>query len=159
MLQFVRYRGKPIDLPDGTRVTSGDHIGILHFNNPALLQASKQVGPWEMLKWMGEDMHALAVWEQTADLKAIRGVTLLSRGTPRLGFTLRQRPENLAAWFDRIFMLGLMVLYHTQGLERLSPNTACGCPGVHPWGGSRRSFRGVGGGATATCSVPVSTSA
>jgi hypothetical protein len=133
MLQFVRYRGKPIDLPDGTHVASGDRIGILHFNNSALLQASRQIGPWELLKWMGEDMHALAVWERTADLKAIRGITLLSRAAPRLGFTLRQRPENLAAWFDRIFMLGLLVLYHTQGLERLSHGMTYGTSPQEAW--------------------------
>lgn len=126
MLRFTRYRGEPIDLPDGTHVARGDRVGILHFRNQALLQTTRQLNPWEVLAWMREDMGSLATWEQIANLKAVYGITLLSRAAPRLGFTLRQRPRNLAAWFDRFFMTGLLVLYHTRGLERLAQGTTYG---------------------------------
>jgi len=125
-IQVTRYRGRAIDLPDGTCVRPGDRIAVLHFHNRALAQHADQ-GPWELLKLLGEDMRGLAAWLQStelpADIKAVYGLTLLSRVAPRLGFTLRSRPRTLMAWFDRIFMQGLLILYHTQGLERLTRGT------------------------------------
>jgi hypothetical protein len=133
MLRFVRYHGKPLDLPDGVHVEQGDRVGILHFRNRALLRPQKQVGPWEVLRWMSDDLRALAAWQEAADLKAIYGITLLSRAAPRLGFTLRRRPRSIGAWFDRLFMTGLLVLYHTQGLERLTRGTTYGTYPQEAW--------------------------
>ncbi len=133
MLRFMRYRGEPIDLPDGTHVARGDRVGVLHFHNRALLQADRPLSPWEVLKWMREDMHSLAAWQRTVDLKAIYGITLLSRAAPRLGFTLRPRSRNLTAWFDRFFMTGLLVLYHARGLERLAQGTTYGAYPQEAW--------------------------
>jgi MFS family permease len=125
-VQVTRYHGRPIDLPDGVHVGPGDHIVVLHFQNRALTRQAEQ-GPWELLRRIGEDMQGLATWLQSetlpADIKAVYGLTLLSRAAPRLGFTLRPRPRTLMAWFDRTFMQGLLVLYNAAGLERLTRGT------------------------------------
>lgn len=136
-VHFTRYHGQPIDLPGGVHVEPGDKIAEIHFRNEGLLEGVTRAGPWGLLRMMAEDFRALAAWTKEpdfpADIQAIYGLTLLSRAAPRLGFTLRNRPRSLLAWFDRLFMTGLMVLYHQQGLGRLLQGTTYGSYPEEAW--------------------------
>lgn len=126
-VRFTHYAGNAIDLPDGTRVTKGDPLIELHFRNRAFLEIAESASAWKYLQLITQNLRALANWMQEADFpghpRAIYGKTLLYRGAPRLGFTLRERPRGVYAYLERFFMRGLLVLYHRQGRARLYQGT------------------------------------
>jgi hypothetical protein len=131
LVHATRYRGRPVDLPDGTHVAPSDPILELHLNNRALAAGAER-SPFELLVLLEGDLTALAAWAatpQSPPFRALHGVTLLSRAAPRLGFTLRPRRVTLYAWFERFFMTGLLALYHVRGVERL---THGGTYGAYP---------------------------
>ena len=138
-VRFTRYSGKPLDLHDGTHIQSGDPLIELHFRNRAFLEMANEadVDPWLYMRTIAQNLQALAQWMQQPDFpssaRAIFGLTLLSRGAPRLGFTLRPRPHNLMAWFDRAFMTGLLVLYNPGGGQRLLRGTTYGTYPQEAW--------------------------
>ena len=56
---FVRHRGRPITLPDGTHVRRGDDLCQLHITN-ARLAAVTSRGVWRAQGAMEGDLRALA---------------------------------------------------------------------------------------------------
>lgn len=126
-VRFTRYTGKAIALPDGTHIIKGDPIVELHFRNRAFLEIEGYASAWKYLQLIIQNLRALAHWMQEPDFpgnpRAIYGKTLLYRGAPRLGFTLRRPPKTIYASLERFFMIGLLVLYHRRGRVRLHQGT------------------------------------
>ncbi|MBX5449230.1 MFS transporter [Thermogemmatispora sp.] len=161
--RLTRYHGRsPLLLPDGTRIGRGDLLLELHFVNRRIRDAALQRSPWELLRMMRTDLQAVAAWLQTpacAQVRAIYGVTLLSQAAPRLGFTVRERPRNLWSRADRMFMTGLLLLYHPQGQARLARGTTYGRYPQEVWMSRAELLRRYGGsagsGPAATDNQPV----
>jgi hypothetical protein len=123
-LRLARFGGRPMTLPGGAVICKGDQVGELHLHSEVVGEMMRTQGQWALMQAMKEDLAALARWvrddEELADLRAIWGITLLSRGAPRLGFILRERPRNLYTILEHFFLQGLLVIYNPDGVKRLS---------------------------------------
>lgn len=153
-VRITRYHKRSLELPDGTTIHRGDWVGEFHFHNVTLARLAAQATPWELVRMVEGDLGALAVWVEQdraalanapaqrrrarqapsiGALPALHGVTLLGRAAPRLGFVVRDRPHTLGAWSDRIFMTGLLALYHPHGVQRLTQGTTRGSYPQEVW--------------------------
>lgn len=136
-VQFTHVDANPITLPDGTHIKRRDPVVILHINNRVLSRIVAETTPWQQLRMMRGDLRALAQWVERGgfpdDIRAIYGYTLLGRAASRLGFTLRRRPSSIRTRLDRFFLMGIMVLYHPGGRERLQRGTTYDTEPVETW--------------------------
>jgi YkoP domain len=113
------YHGRPINLPDSTRIDSGATVGELHCDNDAVLNFARRSS---VIYAAGRsELVAIANWviESETYVEAIFGVTLLGASAARLGFHRRTVPFTRRAWADRLFMNGLLALYSVEGVGRL----------------------------------------
>ena len=130
-LELRRYKGRPIMLSDGSKVTAGDRIIELHLNN-AWFRKRREVTPiasglyWEVLQWFAKDLSYLA--KQLADgtfgrsITALHGITFLHMGARRLGFQIEELPNALWKRLTQFYLTGLMQIFHPQGRERVKAN-------------------------------------
>lgn len=148
-IHLRHHHGAEVLLADGTRVQPGDHIVEIHMNNRVVADL---IGEryWNLAPTMRADLRVLADWltapDFPPDVKAIYGLTLV-RGAIWLGFTLRERPVNLLAWFDRLFMTGLLALYAADGKGRLVRGTTFGSYPQEIWLSRAELMRRYGPGA------------
>ncbi len=122
-MRIAPYQGKAVELADGTIVEPKTFVGELHCNNPKILTLVTQ-GRGNPFRACREDLRSLAAWTanslEGSRVRAFYGVTLLSRGAARLGFEVRRCQPTLRTRLDRMFMIGLLLLYNREGLSRLS---------------------------------------
>lgn len=121
------YRGKAMQLPDGTFIKPGDKVGELHLNNDLLHSLSSDNGSIESLavRMLRETKRSLPLLASVVHqdpayqgIKALIGITLIHRGTTRLGFSVYDLSpwiESVVAWYQR----WLLFLLHPGGLSHL----------------------------------------
>jgi len=117
----VRRGRRARRLPDGTRLASGDRIGVIHLNNARLTavhvngQRPLAIG-LEFRRWFLASLRELAQLAADggplADVRAFCAITIFHRGLARLGF----HPEQ-----DGIVWPGLTAAYQRALMASLHP--------------------------------------
>ena len=122
---ILRYRlahhwGHRLTLKDGTRVSFGDRVVELHFDNAVLyrMAGAPDWNPWDVVERIDADLAILAALLSTGELEQIRalhGVTLFASPGPRLGFELRRVPHTFTWSLQRFYLISLLPIYHRNG--------------------------------------------
>ena len=125
MVGASRHHGRPVRLADGAVIRSGDPIVELHIDNAYTgeLLATGRLTPWRVLRTMDADMRVLA--ERVAagefpDARAVHAVSLFAEAGQRFGMEFRRLPRTPYWRLVRYFMVGLLVLHHPAGWERVA---------------------------------------
>ncbi len=122
--RVIKYGGEPIEFENGSRVTKGDAVAEIHFDNRMLSDiAASSKSPLAIgLRLIREVEHTLPfLANQLAedpgakDIKALYGVSMIHRGADRLGFEVHQLPEGLFKRSSQVYLRVLMkVLTNTK---------------------------------------------
>ncbi|MEK8126854.1 polysaccharide deacetylase family protein [Paenibacillus filicis] len=128
-LRITEYRGKQaILLTDGEQIQQGDRIAELHLDNNLLYRlgatssssvhlAIQLVRRTELL--MPQIIRLLQTDPAYKDVKGLYGISIIHRGTKKLGFTVLDLPKGAFSFATRLYLRFLLYMVHPQGKERL----------------------------------------
>jgi glycosyltransferase involved in cell wall biosynthesis/enamine deaminase RidA (YjgF/YER057c/UK114 family) len=120
-----RHTGPDLVLSDGTAVRKGDTLAELHIANRELyrrLSSDGQGAPWRLLREAQSDL-ALLDRLLPPNVVAVHGLTLVHPAARRLGFEVHPVPAGIGTHFVRFFMIGLLAIYHPNGIARVQTIT------------------------------------
>ena len=122
-VELTRWRAAPVTLDDGTRISPGDPVGELHFENRAIERFDPVAWLTAGFEAGRADLVALAGWaeRQPPGLEpvAYHGATILWPIARRFGFEIHDRRRTfrvrLEDWYDR----GILARWAPAGRDRL----------------------------------------
>jgi hypothetical protein len=133
-VRLIRYRGKSLQLSDGTNINPQDLLVKIHLHNCQLMR--------EMQEMEGQIKRALYVYDRVLEslpglasfvdhhpckdrIKGVLGITLLHRGIKRLGFDAIEIPNPLYLKAKQMYLLPMFWFLHpgstTQQKDKLKP--------------------------------------
>lgn len=127
-LAMRRYRGRDWPMTDGTSLKKGDAYLELHINNEYLLRLLETSTSTERtaliaLREIHRSLPQLARLIQEdahyATVKVLLGITLLHRGSTRLGFTSYPLKKGLFQTLTNRYEHMILALFHPKGLQQL----------------------------------------
>lgn len=103
------------------RQRGGSAVLEIHLNNDGMLRAAAE-SPWRRLDRAKSELRILALLVAEGRLgpvQALRGTSLLGAAGRRAGFEVRQMPATWRWGLERLFLVGMDVIYHPDGTRRL----------------------------------------
>jgi YkoP domain len=124
-VQFTHHRGHEVRLRDGTIVSRGDPIAVIHLDNHAVRAMDVGAG-WQLegIRRGREDLQALADWtaRQPTDRRPVAyyAYSILAPFAARVGFEVHEVPltrwRRVVNWYLR----GVMARWSPAGRGRLA---------------------------------------
>ncbi|MCE3199782.1 polysaccharide deacetylase family protein [Paenibacillus sonchi] len=123
-----KYKGEPVQMEGGERLTKGDKVIELHIDNRQLFElgihsrSSAQLAI-RMIRRMEKDMPVLAqriaADIDLAEAKALYGVSMINRGPEKFGFMVLDLPKGWFARSTKFYLSILLSVIHPAGGARL----------------------------------------
>jgi peptidoglycan/xylan/chitin deacetylase (PgdA/CDA1 family) len=123
-----RYRGKEWPMPGASMLRAGDRYLEMHINNDRLMSLLNEntsvermaiIAMREVRNGLPAVSRLLISDKRFKDVKVILGITILHRGTERIGFTVyNMKPgpfRTVTGWYERL----LLAFFHPGGFKNL----------------------------------------
>lgn len=127
-VRLTRYKGREVELSDGTRITTNDVLVKLHLHNVILLRETFGMSPVQRTRFikrkversLPELVEYLRKQSRYAEIKGIIGITFLNKGVHRLGFETVSIANGFYKWYKYITLLPIYMLFSV-------------CPSIREW--------------------------
>jgi peptidoglycan/xylan/chitin deacetylase (PgdA/CDA1 family) len=123
------YTGnQTITLDDGEKISKGDLIAELHLDNRILFQLSTDAASEvqlaiQIIRMMELFMPQINLLLQNdplwRDVKGLYGISMIHRGSRKLGFSVRDLPKGIFSFSTQLYLKLLLLVLHPQGKKRL----------------------------------------
>ncbi|TXF10960.1 YkoP family protein [Pelomicrobium methylotrophicum] len=128
----IRYRGAAMEFADGTRLTPGDFIGTLHFNNARFAQLDGESNRRAALQFARLMLESLQILAHKArhdpafsDLAVFHALSWLPPHGQRIGFITQPYPHGasrrLRAAYFRLLVWAFAPAAQTRASARAEP--------------------------------------
>ncbi|MCY9697193.1 polysaccharide deacetylase family protein [Paenibacillus alginolyticus] len=124
-IRLCKYHGSTIYLENDEKLSDGDLVVELHFNNEKLFQMISQSSTSVQLavNLIRDVQRFLPTLTQYLKLhqevRGIYGITMIHRGSKQMGFTVKELPKGMLRMLSHIYLRFLMFIFHPQGRKRL----------------------------------------
>ncbi len=126
-VRLTRYKGHEVVLSDGTTIKRNDMLVKIHLHNVHLLKSTQGISSEFRraiitYKHVKESMPYVALYVQkhfqNKDIKGVIGITMLHRGTEKLGFEIHSIYNGLYKRLKQFIQYPMLLLSHsTQSLQ------------------------------------------
>jgi hypothetical protein len=123
------YTGnQTITLDDGEQITKGDLVAEIHLDNRILFQLSTSAASEmhlaiQIIRMMELFMPQINILLQNdplwRDVKGLYGISLIHRGSRKLGFSVIDLPKGIFSFSTQLYLKLLLLVLHPQGKKRL----------------------------------------
>ncbi|WP_410772564.1 polysaccharide deacetylase family protein [Fontibacillus sp. BL9] len=126
------YHGDPVEMIGGIKLSNGDRVMELHFDNKKLFEiGTRSKSPVQlaikMVRNMEKELPKLARHvvdhDDLHDVKALYGVSMINRGPEQFGFTVTDLPKGLFAKSSQWYLKFLLRIIHPDGGSRLKQSS------------------------------------
>ena len=121
-IEFIRHRGAPFRLRDGTLVNPGDIVGEFHLDN-ALIRELLPQGHAAILRIARDDLETLARWARQVSPErrpvAYHGESILVPYARRMGMEVYPRRSTAWTRLQDWYLRGVMARWAAEGRGRL----------------------------------------
>lgn len=138
-IRLRAYHGPTIQLADGEEIRKGDRIAELHLDNELLFKlgsgarSSMQLAI-QMLRateqLLPKISHLLIANPAFRDVKGLYGISIIHRGTQKLGFTVFDLRKGIFSFLTKYYLRLLMMIIHPEGKKRLKTRSEMMMPKI-----------------------------
>ena len=127
-VRVVSYKGKPLELSDGHKITKKDKVIELHFDNKKLFNLMSESRSMvqvaiKLIREVERAMPKLAVLmasqKKFEHVRGILGISMINRGAEQFGFSVLELPPGLFEKMTRIYLKLLLQVLHPMGKQRI----------------------------------------